>query len=76
METVFYEIKRETSKYNKYMKWHVSMFREDKSLLSSEHFKTQKEAISSIDRAKWRGQRGFPIGDKLFYTNYEEVFNG
>ncbi len=67
---VFYTIKRETSKYNKYMKWHLELFREDKTLLSSEYTKTQKEAKRIIERAVNSGKRGFPIGNRMTYTNY------
>ncbi len=69
----FYQIKRETSKYNKYMKWHLELFRENKTLLSSEYFRTEREALASIERSKQTGKEGFPIGDHLSYTDYTEM---
>jgi len=76
METinkVYYTIKRETSKYNKYMKWHLELYHEDKSLLSSEYCKTRKLAQNIIDRAIDRGRKGFPIGNRLSYSEYFEM---
>ena len=67
---VFYTLKRETSKYNKYMKWHVEYYREDKTLNASEWFKTRKEAKQNIDHSIWRGQKGFPIGNSMSFTEY------
>ena len=69
----FYEVKRETSKYNKYMKWKVSFLREDKTQVSSLWYKTQKEALNSIELAKYNGQKGFPIGNKIYFTDYLPV---
>ena len=70
MNKAYYTLKRETSKYNKYMKWHLEYFREDGSLLSSEYFKTKNAATISLNNAVLRGQQGFPIGDRLSFTNY------
>jgi len=69
-QTVGYKITRETSKYNKYMKWHLEYFRDNNSGLSSNWFKTQKEAIQNVERAIYRGKKGFPIGDRLSFTDY------
>ena len=70
MDKIYYQLKRETSKYNKYMKWHLSYFREDKSLLSSDWFRTEKSAQSAIELANWNAKRGFPIGDKIIFYEY------
>ena len=69
----FYEIKRETSKYNKYMKWHLIFYREDKSMLASEYFRTEKEARASVEHSIWRGAQGFPIGNRMSYTSYQAI---
>jgi len=69
--TAYYTVKRETSEYNKYMKWHVLFYREDRTLLSSQHFKTQKDAQYCITHAIWKGQQGFPIGNHLSFTKYQ-----
>jgi hypothetical protein len=37
-------ITRETSKYNKYMKWHLTVTNENGAIYS-EHFKTEHEAL-------------------------------
>jgi len=66
----FYKLKRETSQYNKYMKWHVEYFREDGSLLYSDWFKTEREGKANIEHSIWRGRQGFPIGDSMNYTEY------
>ena len=68
-----YTAKRETSQYNKRMKWHLECFREDKSLLSSQYFKTQKEMILYIDHMKQRGRSGFPIGNHVSFTEYTQT---
>lgn len=73
MSTVFYKITRETSKYNKRMKWHIVFTTKDGSVFSSDWEPTQKEAIATVELAKWNGKRGFPIGDRIFYTDYEEL---
>jgi len=71
METinVYYKIVRETSKYNKYIKWFAKCFREDKSLLSSFGYRTEKEARKSIIFK----ENPFPIGNKYIYYNLKEV---
>ena len=70
MNKAYYTIKRETSKYNKHMKWHVEFYRDDKTPLASEWFKTQKQAQWCIDHSIWRGKQGFPIGNHISYTEY------
>ena len=69
-DQVYYEIKRETSKYNKYMKWHLLLYREDKTLLSSMYHKTRKAAERDVDNSILRGKEGFPIGNRLYFTEY------
>jgi Uri superfamily endonuclease len=68
----YYNIKRETSQYNKFMKWHVQYYHDNMELLSSEWFKTQREAIANVEKSKWTGARGFPIGNHMSYTEYTE----
>ena len=72
-DKAYYTLKRETSKYNKYMKWHVQYYRFDKSLLSSIYFKTRKLAQYNIERSISRGSHGFPIGNRMTYTSYSEL---
>jgi len=73
MNKAYYTLKRETSKYNKYMKWHVQYYRYDKTPLASNWFKTQKEAQYHVDHSIWRGKQGFAIGDRISFTEYEEL---
>ena len=68
-----YTAKRETSEYNKYMKWHLELFRDDKSRLASQYFKTQNEMNRHIDRMVYRGKKGFPIGNHLSFTEYTQI---
>ena len=44
-----YKIIRETSKYNKYIKWFAECYREDNSLLSRCGYRTEKEARHSVN---------------------------
>ena len=58
-------IKRETSKYNKYMKWHIETHI-DGQLISSEYTKTKPEAMRKLTAPA----RPMPIGDKIaFHIN-------
>jgi hypothetical protein len=66
----FYEIVREDSKYNKYIKWFVRTYHLDKTLLSSQGVKTRKEAEAIVERMIEQGKQGFPIGDHLSFTDY------
>ncbi len=66
----YYELLRETSKYNKYMRWHVKYYLENKTLVASDWFKTEREAQESIETAIYRGRQGFPIGKMLSFTEY------
>ena len=58
------------------MKWHVEYYQYDKTRSSSEYFRTQKEAQWNIDNSINRGHRGFPIGDKMAYTEYRQLPGG
>ena len=67
--TVYYKIVRETSIYNKYIKWFAKCYRKDKSLLSSFGYRTEKEARESIIIK----ENPFPIGERLINFKYEGV---
>ena len=69
----FFKIERETSKYNKYMKWHLIYYREDMSVLASHFTKTEREAMENVKQSKEIGERGFPIGNRITYTTYDEI---
>jgi hypothetical protein len=69
----FVSLKRETSKYNKYMKWHVEYFRDDMSPLASQWYKTQTQAEQAIETSIWKGQKGFHIGNRISYTEYHRI---
>ena len=67
--TIYYKIIKETSKYNKYIKWFVKCYRKNGEEVSSFGYKTEKEARNSIDVL-----RGiFPIGNREINYIYEEV---
>ena len=68
-----YSIRREDNKYNKYMKWHLEYYYDTGERLSSEWFKTQKEARQRADNAIYRGRKGFHIGDYVSFTEYTEI---
>lgn len=58
-------IKRETSKYNKYMKWHVEMW-VDGHCIASEWFKSKPEAYRKLTASC----QPMPIGNSFsFHTN-------
>ena len=61
------EILRETSKYNKYMKWHVVTKSEACGLIASEYFKTKPEALRRINKPC----QPMPIGDRLTLSYIE-----
>lgn len=67
-QTIKGTIKRETSKYNKYMKWHVEFFRKDGSLLSSQYERTRKDAEGLFTTH----EMGYG-GDKLLITTYKLI---
>lgn len=68
--TIYYEIVRETSKYNKYIKWFYRSYREDGTPIYSGGYRTQKEAQAFHERAVEIGKNGFPIGGMMSYTTY------
>ena len=47
----FWEIRRETSKYNKYMKWHILFYDDQMQILASDWTKTKKEAQQKVETA-------------------------
>ncbi len=70
--TIPYTLKRETSKYNKYMKWHLTFYYEEGgAVLSSEWFKTERQARESVDRMKTRDP--FPIGNSYQILEPREI---
>lgn len=69
----YWQIERKTSAYNKYMKWRIRFYRDDLSLISSDHTKTRKEAEQKIERAILTGKQGFPIGRRVTFSEYEEL---
>ena len=64
-----YKIVRETSKYNKYIKWFAKCFRDDNTLLSSFGYRTEKEARKSIIPK----ENPFPIGNRLIKFELQEI---
>lgn len=68
-QTIKYRITRETSRYNKYMKWHVECFHDNGKLLSSNHTKTKKEAEMRMSRPP----RPIPVGNRLLFTHYKAL---
>ena len=70
MNKEIYEIVRESSKYNKYIKWFLRTYNENMKQLSSAGYKTRREAEEAVERMVKRGKEGFPIGDHLSYTEY------
>ncbi len=68
-QTIYYIIERETSKYNKYMKWHLICF-ESKNLnvISKEYTKTKKDALALVAKP-----HPLPVGDRLLVTSYHEL---
>jgi len=66
-------IKRETSMYNKCMKWHVEMW-VDGHCFASEYFKSEPEAYRHLTKTC----RPMPIGDSFSFhiNNVQEVTNG
>lgn len=61
-----YQIKRETSQYNKYMKWHLVIEFANGSK-SSQYFKTRKQAIEHINSLR----RPLPMGNGMSLAYYE-----
>ena len=53
-------LKRETSKYNKYMKWHLIQTSENGSI-SSQYFKTKPETLRHLHKP----HRPMPIGNHM-----------
>ena len=66
--TIYYKIIRETSKYNKYIKWFAKCYRHNGEEISSFGYRTEKEARNSIDILKGI----FPVGSRLINYVYIE----
>ena len=66
----FCEIVRETSAYNKYIKWFVRTYLRDMTLVSSCGYSTKRQAEEHIETMIKIGREGFQIGDHLSYTEY------
>lgn len=69
LSTIRYRIIRETSKYNKYIKWFLRTFREDGTILSSAGYRTRKEAVEIVTKPR----RPMPIGNRFSVTFFEEI---
>ena len=68
-QTIYFRVIRETSKYNKYMKWHLLCYRSDKTTtLSSEYTKTRQQAYDIAKQS-----RPLAVGDRLQITIYQEL---
>jgi len=61
-------IKRETSKYNKYMKWHVETVYNETGSTSSNYFKTKREAVEHINEP----HRPCPVGNNRMLLSHIE----
>ena len=64
-----YKIIRKTSEYNKYIKWFTKIFRADKSLLSSEGYRTRKKAVECITKRR----EPLPIGRTYSVMYLQEI---
>jgi spore coat protein CotF len=64
----YYEITRETSKYNKNTKWTAKTYNKDMKLLATFGFKTEKEARESV-----KGALNVPVGNHFNDYYYEEI---
>ena len=74
METIIvnYKIVRETSKYNKYIKWYAKCYGSNGEEISSFGYTTEKEARNSIH--VFDVLNGiFPIGNREINYIYKEV---
>jgi hypothetical protein len=67
---VSWEIVRENSPYNKRIKWFYREYREDGSTLMSQGFRTRRQAEECHENYVYNGNRGFPCGDHVHYTDY------
>ena len=70
-QTIYYRIVRETSKYNKYIKWYVKTYRDAKGtdLNSSFGYRTQREARASIQDTHCF----FPMGNRRIDYTMQEI---
>jgi hypothetical protein len=67
-----YKIVRETSPYNKYIKWFYRDYREDGTAIISFGYKTQKEARQFAEN---KHNTSFPIGNKIYKIVMQEIKN-
>jgi hypothetical protein len=58
MTTNYYELRRESSKYNQRLRWHLLYYNAEGFNFFSLYFKTKKEAEMTIDYDKINGARG------------------
>jgi hypothetical protein len=70
MNKITYDFKREPSKYNPRLIWHISFYLNDEHLLCSHYFKTRKDANTYLVNCVREGRAGFPIGDRMSYATY------
>lgn len=68
--TVKWEIVRETSKYNKRIKWYYRTYLDDGTMVSSTGCRTKDEAQSTHDHMVYIGKEGFHIGNHVKYVDY------
>jgi len=66
----YFKIIRQTSKYNKYIKWFARIYKDPNctQLIFSSGYKTQKEARASCSQKAL-----MPIGNRLIKIEYIEV---
>jgi hypothetical protein len=69
---VTWEIVRETSQYNHHIRWFYRTYREDGTPIGSMGYRTRREAEEDHARSVAKGLAGFPIGDRLFFTEFVE----
>jgi len=69
---VEFEIVRETSTYNRAIKWYLRNYHPDGQLFASLGFRTKHEALEQVRSDIYRGEKGFQIGNRTQYTHYIE----
>ena len=69
-QKIYFKILRETSPYNKYIKWYANTYRDKEGIIltSSFGYRTQKEARTSFKKPEM-----LPVGDRLLDTEYIEL---
>ena len=61
------EVLRETSKYNKYIKWRVITKGTEGGMTASEYFKSKPEALRYLNKPR----RPMPIGNEMSLSYYQ-----